>query len=351
MKFESVALEDALGKILGHNISGLDGKRLFRKGKPLGEDDIHQLRSIGRASVYVASFGPEDIEENQAAARIAAAIKGDHLYISKPTTGRANLHAEQLGLLRVDDGRLMQLNLIDSVTLATIKRHSVVQPRQMVATLKIIAYAIPDNHVREAERIGQSSLTGGSVVDQLIYVTPLERKRVGLILSGSPTVKERIINGFQKALIPRLQSWGSDLDYTSFIALEERSDEITLANEINHLVEQAFDMIILAGETAIMDRYDIAPRAVERSGGRITCFGAPVDPGNLLMLARHDATGQAVQIIGAPGCARSPKRNIVDLVIPRLLGGDYLTKMDVVQMGVGGLLDEVSERGRPRKLN
>ena len=96
-----------------------------------------------------------------------------------------------------------------------------------------------------------------------------------------------------------------------------------------------------------MDRYDIAPRAVERAGGRITCFGAPVDPGNLLMLARHGR----VPIIGAPGCARSPKQNIVDLIIPRLLAGDYLTKMDIVRLGHGGLLEDVPERGRPRKLS
>lgn len=351
MKFDVMPLDQAVGKILGHNISGPDGRRLFRKGIPLNEEDITRLRKIGRHSVYVAELEESDVDENQAALRIADACKGAHITLSKPTTGRANLHSDTLGLLRVDVDRLMQVNLLDSITLATGINDAVVQPRQMVATLKVIAYGVSENMVREAERIGRAELTSEKENRPLLSVTPLKRKKVGLVLSGSPTVKDRIVKGFQKALIPRLQSWGSDLDYTGFIALEDESDEIALANEINRLIDDQFEMIILAGETAIMDRFDIAPRAVERSGGRVTCFGAPVDPGNLLMLARHDGAGYPVQIIGAPGCARSPKRNIVDLIIPRLLAGDYLTKMDVVKLGMGGMLDDVTERGRPRKMN
>ena len=165
-----------------------------------------------------------------------------------------------------------------------------------------------------------------------------------------PTAEARIVKGFEKAIRQRLQGWGSDLDEVKFIPLEDQSGERMLAEEIDRMVTQGIDMIILAGETAIMDRHDIAPRAVERAGGRVTCFGAPVDPGNLMMLARHDSTGRSVQIVGTPGCARSPKKNIVDLVIPRLLVRDYLTKMDIVRMGIGGMLEDVPERGRARNL-
>ena len=351
MRFESVPLEEAIGKILGHNIAGSDGRRALRKGKPLEQADIAKLKKLGRDSVYVAILDGNDIEENQAALQIAEAVAGLNTTLSRPTTGRANILADHLGLLRVDTERLMQVNMLDSVTLATIGNHSVVSPRQMVATLKVISYGVPNNIVREAVRIGQDGLMAGRPTGPIIRVDQLEHRRVGLILSGSPTVKERIVAGFTKALAPRLQSWGSDIDHVAFIPLEDEQGEVELANEIERMVANQIDLIILAGETAIMDRFDIAPRAVERSGGRVTCFGAPVDPGNLLMLARHDAGPRSVQIIGAPGCARSPKRNIIDLVIPRLLVGDYLTKIDIVQMGIGGMLDDVIERGRPRKLN
>lgn len=105
-------------------------------------------------------------------------------------------------------------------------------------------------------------------------------------------------------------------------------------------------MILIAGETAIMDTHDIVPRAVERAGGHVESVGAPVDPGNLLMLAYVND----VPIVGAPGCARSKKINIVDWILPRLLVGDRLTRRDIVELGHGGLLQDVRERGMPREI-
>jgi molybdenum cofactor cytidylyltransferase len=111
-------------------------------------------------------------------------------------------------------------------------------------------------------------------------------------------------------------------------------------------VASGIGMILLAGETAIMDAHDIVPRAVERAGGHVATVGAPVDPGNLLMLAY---VGD-VPIVGAPGCARSRKTNIVDWILPRLLVGDKLTRRDIVELGHGGLLQEIRERGMPRDI-
>ena len=126
--------------------------------------------------------------------------------------------------------------------------------------------------------------------------------------------------------------------------LEEESGAEALAAAIERQLRAGIELVLLAGETAIMDRHDIAPRAVELAGGEVVCFGAPVDPGNLLMIGYVGS----VPVIGAPGCARSPKRNIVDLVLPRLLVGERLERRDIVAMGHGGLLEDVPERPMPR---
>jgi molybdenum cofactor cytidylyltransferase len=129
-----------------------------------------------------------------------------------------------------------------------------------------------------------------------------------------------------------------------FISLDDDAGQTNLAEMIGRHLEQGMELIIMAGETAIMDRYDLAPRAVEQAGGEVTCFGVPVDPGNLLMLGYHGR----VPIMGAPGCARSPKTNIVDIVLPRLLAGDRLDQTTMMHMGHGGLLEDVPERPMPR---
>src|SRR5262245_3371102 len=140
MKFEAVPLSEAKGKILGHNIAGANGQRLLRKGKPVTDADLENLRALGRTSVYVAQFEADDVDENKAARRVAEAVCGEGLYITGVASGRANLLSNGMGVLRVDVERLAQINECDGITLSTLMTHSPVHPRQIVATVKIIPY-------------------------------------------------------------------------------------------------------------------------------------------------------------------------------------------------------------------
>jgi len=337
MKFLSVPIDEAHGQILGHNIAGRNGRRALRKGRALSEANIVTLRDLGRQTVYIARLDCDDVDENLAAARIATAVTGSGVRCSAAATGRVNIFAEQLGIVRVDTTRLTALNSCTGVTLATMLSHTSARVGKMVATLKIIPYALPEATVQQAEttNLGHTPT---------IWMTPLTPKRVGLILSGSVMARDRIVDSFKNALGPRLEALAATIELTDFVSLDDETGEMQLAETLLRHVTAEVDLVILAGETAIMDRYDIAPRAVERAGGEVTCFGAPVDPGNLLLLAYHGQT----PIIGAPGCSRSPKDNIVDLVLPRLLAGDHLTDGDIIHLGHGGLLEDVPERPLPR---
>ncbi len=336
MKFGPIPIDQAVGKILGHNIAGPDGRRLFRKGHTLSQNDIATLHSTGRDVVYVAQLEDGDIDEDSAARRIADAVMGPNVYSSRAATGRVNLKADALGVLRVDAHRLRQLNSQLGITLATLPNHTAVTEGKMVGTVKIIPYAVPETAVTSIEKLADDQ--------PLLWLDPLPARRVAVILSGSPSAADRIQRSYDPPLRTRLELLGSKLDSITFVPLEDAQDEAEMGDTIQQQAAAGADLIILAGETAIMDRFDIAPRAVERAGGELTCFGAPVDPGNLLMLAYLDD----VPIMGAPGCARSPKRNIVDEVLPRLLIGDRLTQADIIELGHGGLLEDVPERPYPR---
>lgn len=340
MKFGPVPLAEAEGKILGHNIAGPDGRRIFRKGKPITAADIATLREIGRSTVYVAELEAGDVDENTAALRVAQAVMGDGLRLMGPSTGRVNFFAKGLGVFRVDAARLAQVNACKGVTLATLATSMPVGRKQgrqnhMVATVKILPYAIPESVVQTAEGIAAAN-------GPIIQVDALQPRTAALILSGSPTAQKRIIKGFDPPLRARLEALGAAVTSVDFVPLEDEQGEVELAEVL--LQRVGADLIVLAGETAVMDENDIAPRAIRRAGGEVIAFGAPVDPGNLLLLAELNGA----PILGAPGCARSPKVNIVDWVLPRLLVGDKLTHEDIFSLGHGGLLDEILERGLPR---
>ena len=338
MKFEPVPLSKAKGKILGHNIAGANGQRLLRKGKPITEEDLEKLRILGRNSVYVAELGPEDVEENKAAQRVAEAICGPGLRISGGTSGRANLLVNTMGILRIEVERMIQINECNGITLATLVTHTPVHPRQIVATVKIIPYSVPESAVSLVETISSES---GSIV----RVDALPFHSVGMILSGSTSIHQKLVSDFAP-LQDRIEKLGSSVTRTDFVALDDEADEAVLAAMLQQQIASGIEMILLAGETAIMDEHDILPRAVERAGGHVESIGAPVDPGNLLMLAYLEN----VPIVGAPGCARSRKTNIVDWILPRLLVGDKLTRRDIVELAHGGLLQDVLERGMPRDV-
>ena len=338
MKFEPVPLSEAKGKILGHNIAGSNGQRLLRKGKPLTEEDLENLRALGRTSVYVAKMEEDDVDENTAARRVAEAVCGSGLYMPGVSSGRANLLSREPGLFRVDVERLAQLNACDGLTLATLRTHSPVHTRQIVATVKIIPYAIPESVVSAAEAIA----TG---IRHILRVDAVPSRSVGLILSGSASIQQRLVSDFAP-LRDRIEKLRSSVTRTDFVALDDEADEAALADMLQQQLSSGIRLILLAGETAIMDAHDIVPRAVERAGGHVESVGAPVDPGNLLMLAYLND----VPVVGAPGCARSKKINIVDWILPRLLAGDRLTRRDIIELGHGGLLQDVPERGMPRDV-
>jgi molybdopterin biosynthesis enzyme len=242
----------------------------------------------------------------------------------------------------------MQLNACEGITLATLLSHTAVGAsasgklspltgRKMVGTVKILPFAVPETVVQAAEAIAARR-------GPLLWIDPLLKRDVAVILSGSPTAEARIRNGFVPQLRQRLEALDAEICSVDFVTLEDERGEGELAATLLERVNTGAELIVLAGETAIMDRHDITPRAIERAGGEIACFGAPVDPGNLLLLAYLGD----VPILGAPGCVRSPKANIVDWVLPRLLVGDRLTHGDIFALGHGGLLEDVEERPMPR---
>jgi molybdenum cofactor cytidylyltransferase len=209
---------------------------------------------------------------------------------------------------------------------------------QLVATVKIVPYAVARSTLQLAAAAGAATV---------LSLDPLAPRRVGLILSGSPSVRERVQRDFTPPLSARVQALGSSIAFTDFVPLEDERAEDLLSDAIRRQRDAGAGLVLLAGETAIVDAQDIAPRAVEKAGGRVEVFGAPVDPGNLLLLAY---VGD-VPVVGAPGCARSRRVNVVDWVLPRLLAGERLTRGDVAAMGAGGLLEDVPERPMPRSAD
>jgi molybdenum cofactor cytidylyltransferase len=335
--FGPVPIDQAFGKRLGHDLAAPDGRRALRKGRILTSEDVALLRSLGRSVVYVAEAGPDDIDEDEAALRMARAVLGEGLVLTDALAGRISLKAKAPGILRTDPARVRRINEIEGVALATLPGDSAVRAGQTVAALKVIPFALSEAAVRAGEAAGAE---GGP----LLRLDLILARKVALVLSGPAAARERVLGGFEEPLRARIEALGSTVRAAEYVSLEEETGEAGLAEVLRRHVDAAAELIILAGETAIMDRHDLVPRAVRRAGGEVACFGAPVDPGNLLLVARIGTTA----VLGLPGCAKSPQRNVVDLVLPRVLAGERLDRRAIAALGHGGLCEDAADRPMPR---
>jgi molybdenum cofactor cytidylyltransferase len=230
-------------------------------------------------------------------------------------------------VLRVDADRLTRINECEGVAFATLPSYQIVEPGQTVATVKVIPYALPAAALDQVERARGAA--------PVILVRELKPRSVGLIYTGLPAAEQKLVKSFGEPLRKRVGAYGSHITRVDSVHLTGGEDEAALAKTLRSQVNQGVDLIVLANETSTMDPNDSAPRAIRQAGGRVICVGAPVDPGNLLLLAYLDG----VPVLGVPGCVRSPKINIVDWVLPALLAGETLSRSDITRMGYGGLLE------------
>lgn len=338
MKFGEVDVRTAEGAILAHSLKGTGFA--FRKGRTLSASDIAQLARAGHRRVTVAELESGDVHEDAAAARLAQAIAGTDFTASAPHTGRVNLFADRAGLVVIDRDRFDRINAVDeALTAATVPHHARVDTGQMVATIKVIPFAASGASLNLTEAIAkQADRTGhGGPVMRLAAFKP---RRIGLIQTWLPGTKRSILTKTVDVTRARIEGLGSRLVRDRQCEHKPR----TLAGEIRTFLQAGLDMVLIAGASAITDRRDVLPEAIELAGGKIEHFGMPVDPGNLLLLARVGA----VPILGLPGCARSPKLNGYDWVLERLAADLPVTRKDIVGMGIGGLLTDIPSRPLPR---
>jgi molybdenum cofactor cytidylyltransferase len=333
MKFGPVPPDDALGATAVHTIR--QGALVLKKGTVVGPADVAALKAAGIAQVVVSRLEPGDVSEDVAAAEIAAAVAGEGARVDRAFTGRANLFAEQAGVLVVERAAIDRLNRIDeAITFATQPAFKPVVAGEMIATVKIIPFAVP-------AKARDAALAVAAGAKPLVRVAPYRIRKVGIVSTLLPGLAAKVIDKTLKVTTERLAPAGAAIVSERRVPHEQGA----VAHAIEEVLQAGAELVIVFGASAIADRRDVIPAALETIGGHIEHFGMPVDPGNLLLIGA--ARGQPV--LGAPGCARSPKENGFDWVMMRLLAGIPVPRDSITGMGVGGLLMEIVTRPQPRE--
>jgi len=335
MNFGEFKLDQAHGGILAHRVETPDG--ILRKGALVDDRAQLLLQSAGYRKITIARLEPGDVTEDDAASILGNLLLTPGLRRSSAVNGRVEVFAARDGLCRTKIEKVTRLNLIDeSIALSTLADYSPVNKGDLVASLKIIPFGVSGALLSRVERVLSKE-------NAMLDVKPFHHLKVGLLVTTSPYIKPATIAKTIHVTQMRIMSRGGSV----LPHLEVPHDTGRIAIGIRQLVHEGADMILISGASAVADRRDVAPQAILQAGGKISHFGMPVDPGNLLCFG---SVGEVPAIV-LPGCARSLALNGIDWVLDRLFAGESFGASEIAAMGAGGLLKQTGSRAASRYMD
>ncbi|ACV64164.1 molybdopterin binding domain protein [Desulfofarcimen acetoxidans DSM 771] len=320
-----VAVEEAVGMVLGHDITQIVPGKVkgpaFKKGHVIEFKDIPKLLNIGKENIYVFDLQEGFVHEDDAALRIAEAAAGPGIEISQPKEGRVNLTATVSGLLKINAGALFRINEIDEAAMATLHTNHRIDAGSVVAGTRIIPLVIEEEKLASIINVCRENYP-------IAEVKPFKPWKIGVVTTGSEVYRGRIKDKFGPVLKSKFSLLGSTVLRQIFV-----SDDVQMtAQAVHDLIDEGADMIAVTGGMSV-DPDDQTPAGIRAAGGEVVIYGTPCLPGSMFMLAYINDT----PVVGLPGCVMYNKASIFDLVVPRILAGEEVTKEDIIALGHGGL--------------
>ncbi len=325
MRAELVKTEKAVGMVLCHDITCIEPGRFkgaaFKKGHRVTAEDIPLLLRLGKEHLYTLILDGDEVHEDDAGRRLAAAIAGPGVKVQGPSEGRVNLFAAYQGLLKVNVELLQQLNALPDIVIATLHSNVPVKTDTTLAGTKVIPLVVKEEVLQQVEE--KCRLAG-----PVVQVLPYRKLRLGVLITGREIYEGRIKDAFGPVMKQKAEQFG--LEQPEILYAPD--DAQFIARQLKQLVENGNELIVLTGGMSV-DPDDVTPKGIKLSGAEVVKYGAPVLPGAMFMIAYL----RQIPIVGLPACGMFFRTTVFDLILPRLLAGEKITESDISSLGYGGL--------------
>jgi molybdenum cofactor synthesis domain-containing protein len=322
---KKVKVEEAVGMVLAHDLTkiipGEFKGAAFKKGYIIKEEDIEMLKSMGKNHIFIMELNENTVHEEEAAKRLAKAAAGEGIYLTEPSEGKVNLKAKYKGLLKINLEALEEINNIDLIILATLHNNTLVEKDKLVAGTKIIPLTIEKEKIEQVEEICER-------MGKVVSIKPVKSMKVGIVITGTEVYEGRIKDKFGPVLSEKLEKYGCEL-----VGMKFAPDNLEMIQEaIQSLIDDGAEIIMTSGGMSV-DADDVTPTAIRGIADRVVTYGSPVLPGAMFMLAYKGN----VAILGVPACGMYHKTTVLDIVFPRIIAGEVLTRKDLASLAHGGL--------------
>lgn len=322
-----VELEKAVGYPLAHDITEIRPGKFkgpaFLKGYIVKYKDLDHLRRLGKHHLYILKPEINEMHEDEAAIELANSLCGSGVGWSEaPREGKLYLHATRDGLLKVDVAALFQFNMLGDVMCATLHTNTIVRKGRKVAATRAIPLLISRHIVSSAVAAANTAKSG------VLSVVPVKRARVGVMITGNEVYYGRIKDEFEPIVRKKVMEMGGEIVDVVFLPDEDQK----IADAAIELVGKGINLLISTGGMSV-DPDDRNRQALEKAGVVDMVYGSPVLPGAMFMVAYLNQ----IPVLGIPACAMYAARTVLDLILPRVLAGEKITRREMALLGHGGL--------------
>lgn len=323
---KTINVDDAVGSVLAHDITeirpGQYKGSAFKKGQVLRQEDLEHLKRLGKEHLFVLEIGPDEVHEDDAAIRLARALSGQGIVFDEnPSEGKIALRSAYRGLLKVNVQALTELNMVEHISCSSRHNNLLVDEDETVAATRAIPLIIDDASLKKAESIGKQT-------EGIFSVKRLSQPDTGLIITGNEVYSGRTEDKFEAIIKNKLEYFNCPLKETTFLP----DDKERISQEITAFIEKGYGLILVTGGMSV-DPDDVTRMAIAEAGAQDVLYGTPVLPGAMFLYGRFGE----IPVMGLPACVIFYRATILDLVFPRVLAGEEITREDIASMAHGGL--------------
>lgn len=326
MKF--IKTQEAVGHVLYHDITQIikDEKKgvLFKKGHVVKEEDIPLLLSVGKENLYIWEKQEGMLHENEAAEILYNICKNDYMKPTDVKEGKIEIIADADGLFKLNVKKLYEINSLGDMMIATRHGNTPVKKGDKLAGTRIIPLVIEKAKMKKAQDVANSK--------PIMEILPFKHKKAGIVTTGSEVFHGRIKDTFGPVIVEKLNEYNAEILGQKIV--DDKIEGITEA--IMSFIEGGADLVVCTGGMSV-DPDDNTPGAIKNTGAEIVAYGAPVLPGAMMLISYYDNNGKTIPVLGLPGCVMYSKRTIFDIILPRIMADDTITRSDIDKLGQGGL--------------
>lgn len=320
---KKIRVEDAIGHVIPHDLTRIVKGEFkgpaFKKGHIIEESDIPVLLKMGKEHIYVLEIDENMVHEVEAAEVLGSICKGENMSLTGVSEGKIGLKADIDGFFQVDRDRLLKLNMIDDVAIATRHGNLPVKKGDSLAGARVIPLLVEKNVLDEAEAIWNK--------EPILSLKPFIKKNIGIITTGSEVYHGRIKDQFTPVIKEKVEAFGSEVKFHKTC-----DDDLNqIKNAILEAVESGCDFVLCTGGMSV-DPDDLTPGAIKETGANIISYGSPMLPGSMFLVSYL----KDIPVLGLPGCVMFMKTTVFDVILPFIMSDTEVTKKIIAELGYGG---------------